>query len=298
MPLGAHGRALARSHRHLRSVRSATREPGAARRCGAAQRRTQAVSASTTRARSALPKAGSVPGCAPLRRASLHLTACDGWGTRRVGRAVQGRSCWAVVLGHRVRRRLPPKGAHEPARAAHAPGAAAPPMALRREPAGEDERSARPPAAHGARKPPERGRCVAHSRSDDATSPRSRSRRPRARAVGIFAGGDIKRGRYCECRPRQKTVRGRPCNLLGPSLGEAKTPRPNPLLALRLVHSRRSARRWLGTTPSRKGGRHGTRPTPDRYKARPSDLGIDTKIPPSSPWALRRRTAPRGGNPA
>ena len=94
------------------------------------------------------------------------------------------------MLGHRVRRRPSTKGAHEPARAAHVPGAAAPPMALRREPAGEDERSARPPAVHGARKPPEWGRSVAHSRSDDATSPRSRSRRPRARALGIFVGGD------------------------------------------------------------------------------------------------------------
>ena len=66
---------------------------------------------------------------------------------------------------------------------------------------------------------------------------------------------------------------------------------------LRRLYVSRVTRRWLGTTPSRKAGRNGTRPTPDRYKVRRSDLGIDTKIPPSSPWALGRRTAPRGGNP-
>ena len=94
-------------------------------------------------------------------------------------------------------------------------------------------------------------------------------------------------------------MRGRPCYLLGPSLVEAKTPRPNPsgdASACAFHDAPRGV--WLGTTPSRKGDRNGTRPTLDRYKARPSDLGIDTRIPPSSPWALGRRTAPRGGNPA
>ena len=99
-------------------------------------------------------------------------------------------------------------------------------------------------------------------------------------------------------RGRKKTVRRRPSYLLGPSLGEAK-PSPQPhwwRFGLRIRDAPRGV--WLGTTPGRKGDRNGTRPTLDRYKARPSDLGIDTKIPPSSPWAFRRRTAPRGGNPA
>ena len=92
-------------------------------------------------------------------------------------------------------------------------------------------------------------------------------------------------------------MRTQPFNLSGPSLGEAK-PSPQPTDGARLARSRRSARRWLGTTPSRKGDQNGTRPTLDRYKARPTDVGVDTKIPPSSPQALGRRTAPRGGNPA
>ena len=91
----------------------------------------------------------------------------------------------------------------------------------------------------------------------------------------------------------------RPCSLLGPSLGEAKPPRPSPTggASACAFTTLREAFGW-GTTPGRKGGRHGTRPTPDRYKARPSDLGIDTKIPPSSPWALGRHPPPWGGNPA
>ena len=140
------------------------------------------------RARHALPEAGRVPDCALLRRASSILTARDGWGARRVGRAVLGRSCWAV-LGPRVGWRPSPKGAHEPAQAAHAPGAAPPPTALRHEPAGADEQPARRSSVRGARCSSRRGRSVAHWRSDGTTSPRSRSRRPRGRAVGIFARG-------------------------------------------------------------------------------------------------------------
>ena len=64
--------------------------------------------------------------------------------TRRPGGA--GR-CGAVVLSHRVWWRPSAKGTHEPAQAAHVPRAAAPPMALRHEPAGEDERPERRPAS-------------------------------------------------------------------------------------------------------------------------------------------------------
>ena len=66
----------------------------------------------------------------------------------------------------------------------------------------------------------------------------------------------------------------------------------------RHAHARRSRWRWLDTTPWQKGGRNDARPPPDRYKARPEGLGIDIRIPRPSPWALARRTAPRGGNPA
>ena len=101
--------------------------------------------------------------------------------------------CRAVVLGGagspRVVEALSQRRARA-AQAAHAPGAAAPPMALRHEPAGADERSARPSASVERVRSSRRGRSVAHWRSDGTTRPRGRSRRPRGRAVGIFAGGD------------------------------------------------------------------------------------------------------------
>ena len=144
------------------------------------------------RARHALPEAGRVPCFAPLRRASS--ISPPAIGSERD--ASDGR-CRAVVLGGagspRVVEALSQRRARA-AQAAHAPGAAAPPMALRHEPAGADERSARPGCVRGARCSSRRGRSVAHWRSDGTTRPRGRSRRPRARAVGIFAGGDKKRG--------------------------------------------------------------------------------------------------------
>ena len=54
------------------------------------------------RARHALPEAGRVPGCAPLRRASSTSPPCDRLGARRVGRAVQGGRagrCWVPACG-------------------------------------------------------------------------------------------------------------------------------------------------------------------------------------------------------
>ena len=116
-----------------------------------------------------------------------HRLRWVGNATRRTGGA------GAVVLGGARSSRVveaPSQRRARAAQAAHAPGAAAPPMALRHEPAGADERSARPGCVRGARCSSRRGRSVAHWRSDGTTSPRSRSRRPRARAVGIFAGGD------------------------------------------------------------------------------------------------------------
>ena len=172
------------------------------------------------RARHALTEAGSVPGCAPLRRASSISPPAIG-----SERDVSAERCRAVVLGGAGSPRVveaPRQRRARAAQAAHAPGAAAPPMALKHEPAGEDERSARPTASMEP---------VSH-RNGAAASPtgtRTTRRAPgagaaaRERVLLVSLQGVIKRGRYCECRPRQKTVRGRPCNLLVPSLGEAKT---------------------------------------------------------------------------
>ena len=66
-------------------------------------------------------------------------------------------------------------------------------MAQLHEPAGADERQARRSTVHEACMPPGWGRSVAQGRSDGTTSPRGRSRRPRARAAGIFEKGDKQR---------------------------------------------------------------------------------------------------------
>ena len=79
----------ARSHRRLRSVRHATRRPGVVGRCGAAQGRTRAVSACSTRATRPARSRQSARLCAAAQ-GQLHLTTCDRLGARRVGRAVQG----------------------------------------------------------------------------------------------------------------------------------------------------------------------------------------------------------------
>ena len=90
----------ARPHR-LRSVRSATRRPGAAGRYGAAQGRTRAVSACPTRATRPARSRQRALLCAAAQ-GQLRLTACDRHGARRVGRAMRGgtgRSCWAIACG-------------------------------------------------------------------------------------------------------------------------------------------------------------------------------------------------------
>ena len=140
------------------------------------------------RARRALLEAGSVPCCAPLRRASsISPPAIGSERDASAGRYGAVRACGAGPS--RVVEALRPRRARA-VQAAHAPGAAPPLMARWHEPAGSDERSARPSIVHGACTPPERGRCVAHRRSEGTMSPRARSRRPRARAAGMFERGD------------------------------------------------------------------------------------------------------------
>ena len=142
----------------------------------------------TQRARHAFPEAGSVPCQAAHSRASS--TSPPAIGAERdasAGRGAAVRTCSAgpsrVVEALR-------QGCARAAQAAHVPWATASPMAQFHKHAGDNERTARPSTVHGACTPPEQGHCVAHRRSDGTTSPRARSRRPRARAAGMFEMGD------------------------------------------------------------------------------------------------------------
>ena len=194
----------ARSH-CLRSAR--TRRVGRARRDGAGlPRGAPRPSRRSQRAQRALPEAGSVPCAAAHSRArsiSPHAISADA--TRRPDDA--GR-CGTVVMGHRVRQRPPRQGRARAAQAARVPRAAAPPMALRRELAGEDERLAgRPPSVERV---PHRDGTAA-----SPTGARTARRRPGAGAPArerVLLGcskGEIngKVGRGHESAPSQATTR-------------------------------------------------------------------------------------------
>ena len=140
------------------------------------------------RARHALPEAGGVPCHPPYRRASS--TSPPAMGADRDASAGRCRVVRACRAGpSRVAEALR-QGCARAAQAAHVPRAAAPPMALRREPAGEDERPARRSSVRGAPSSSRRGRCVAHCRSDGTTPPGAGAPEARRRAVGIFARGN------------------------------------------------------------------------------------------------------------
>ena len=258
-----HGRASWISPPAIRAARDASaRRGGTVRGCPA----THPVGLGVLNARDTpCPKPAE---CPAVRRCAGPAPSppCDRLGARRVGRAVQGGRagrCWAP----RVVEALSQRRARA-AQAAHAPGAAAPPMALRHEPAGDDERSARPsasvePVATGTG-PQRRPR-----RSDGTTRPRGRSRRPRARAVGIFAGGD-KTSMKAECRSRQKTALG------GLSTSETlawarQNPAPDPLVTLGLRV--RDAPRGVGWIPPLAEGR------PERHTTAPRSV----QSPPQGP---------------
>ena len=177
--------------RRVRSVRSATRRPGAAGQCGAAQRRTRAVSAYSTRAtRSAQSRRRALPLAA--QQVELDLTACGRCGPRRVGRAWRGGAelwCWAVARGGG-----PPPRARTSLPRLHMR------LELRRHPwhwgtsllgKTSDRRDAQRPWS---------AFLIATVAAASPTGARTARRRPgperpsARRAVGIFAGGVIKRG--------------------------------------------------------------------------------------------------------
>jgi len=284
-----------------RSCRSATRRRGRTQGRGSAQRRTRAPSACSTRAtRSAQSRRRALPLAA--QQVELDLTACGRCGPRRVGRAWRGGaelSCWAVACGGgpppRARTSCPGCTCASSCGATHDTEARA---CWGRRATGAT------PSVRGApsssrrwplRRPLPLGRHAAA---------RSRSARARARAVGIFAGGDNNTRMIPECRPRQKTVRMRPSDLLGLSPGEAK-PSPRPTGDARLARSRRSGWRWLDTTPSRRAAgtthdwhRIGTKPAPRASEwisgSRLARRGAQAGVAPPATGSCCRRS---GGGP-
>ena len=122
----------------------ATRWSGAAGRRGTAQGCTQAVSASTTRA-TCLARSRQCALRSGAQQGPLDLTTCDQRG--RDASAGRCGAVWDCRNGSSRAAEAPRQGRARAAQAARVPRAAAPPMALRRELAGEDERLAgRPPS--------------------------------------------------------------------------------------------------------------------------------------------------------
>ena len=151
-----------------RWVRSATREPVGAGRCGAAQGRTRAVSACPTRAtRLALRRQRALL-CAAAQ-GQLHLTACDGWGTQRVGRAVRGgagRSCWAIACGGG-----PPPRARTSCTGCTCASSCGATHGTEARACWGRRATGATPSFRGARCSSRRGRCVAQGRSDGTPPP-------------------------------------------------------------------------------------------------------------------------------
>ena len=121
------------------------------------------------RVRYALPEAGRVPCHPPYRRASS--TSPPAMGGDRDASAGRGGAVRGSRAGPSRAAEALRQGRARAVQAAHVPRAAAPPMALRHEPAGEDERPARRSSVRGARCSSRRGRCVAHFRSDGTPLP-------------------------------------------------------------------------------------------------------------------------------
>ena len=144
------------------------------------------------------PEAGPAP-----RRISVqarpHRLRSKRDATRLPGAA--GR-CGAVVLGHRRARWPSAERRARAAQAARVVGAAPPPMTPQHEAAGAVVRPARRSTVRGARTPPERGRCVAHWRSDGTRAPQTgAAARESVLLVCLRGGGDARKGRFVPPSP-------------------------------------------------------------------------------------------------
>ena len=146
------------------------RRVGRARRGGAElPRDAPGRSRRAQRARYALPKAGCVP--CPSAHNSASSTSPPAMGGERNASAGRGGAVRGGRAGPSRAAEALRQGRARAAQAAHVPRAAAPPMALRCVPAGEDERPARRSSGRGAPSSSRRARCVAHCRSDGTTPP-------------------------------------------------------------------------------------------------------------------------------
>ena len=162
-----HTAGLAGSHR-LRSVRHATRRPGVVGRCGAAQRRTRAVSACSTRATCPALSRQRALLCAAAQ-GKLHLTACDRYGARRVSRAARGRagrSCWAIACGGG-----PPPRARTSCTGCTCASSCGATHGTEARACWGRRATGATPSVRGARCSSRRGRCVAHCRWDGTPPP-------------------------------------------------------------------------------------------------------------------------------
>jgi len=148
--------------------RRGTRRPGAAGQCGTAQGRTRAVSARSTRATClARTRKRALP-CAAAQ-GQLHLTACDGWGTQRVGRAVRGgagRSCWAIACGGG-----PPPRARTSCTGCTCASSCGATHGTEARACWGRRATGATPSVRGARRSSRWGRCVALGRSDGTPPP-------------------------------------------------------------------------------------------------------------------------------
>ena len=165
--------------------------------------------------------------------------------------------------------------------AAHVPRAAAPTRARCHEPVGADEQPARRSTVHGARKPPERGRRVAHGRSDGTTS--ARGRNPgRARAVGIFERG-LTPGTFAPLCEEAKTAPRRCPQHRGQLPRTVRPPQDRPACTSRASSCTGAQGAWVvgcGGTSRREGACRGA----GIACARAESLGVDA----SGPWVEGR----------
>ena len=128
------------------------------------------------------PEVCSIPRHTPVQARPYRLRSARN-ARRRPGGAVR---CGAVVFGRRVRGSSHPKRRTGAAQAAQVPGDAPQPMAVVRACWADGRPARRISGVHGACPTPERGRCVAHGRSDSTTAPQGDASCARTRAAGIF----------------------------------------------------------------------------------------------------------------
>jgi hypothetical protein len=210
------------------------------------------------RAQRSLPEPEACP--APRRisvQARPHRLRSKRDATRLPGAA--GR-CGAVVLGHGRARWPSAERRARAAQAARVVGAAPPPMTPQHEAAGAVVRPARRSTVRGARTPPERGRCVAHWRSDGTRAPQTGAAAREGVLLVCFRGGYTRKWHSSSASRRNAM----------PSTPQGSARRPNPTKPSR--HARpRQVHVGVGWIPPLvKAPSNDTRPCPYPYEDAPN----------------------------